>query len=414
MINAETAFTRNLINHSRQCCNNLLLILAAVLAPSAALAHGTAKTPAAFDDRTIVFPDTKEYQTLVVDLHTHSVFSDGHVWPKIRVDEALRDGLDGLAITEHLEYQPHRADLLNPDRNKAYIEAASAAEGSTLMVIRGSEITREAPAGHINAIFIEDANKLIKVENPPEDKSDVLGYYTAANQWPSQNAVEAAHKQGAFIFWNHPDWTRQAPDGIARINDFHAQNAKDGILNGIEIANGNYYSEEAFAIALEHDLTIIGVSDVHDLIDWDYKPHEGGHRPVTLVLAEDKSIASLKEGLFAKRTVVWSRNTLMGRAPELIPILQASLSSSNLTYRPDTSVAIVTLSNSSDMNMQLRYSGPHSLLLSPDRITVPAHGKFEIHIKPGKVVDTLDLPFVVENALTAPGQNPTIVLNSQR
>ena len=414
MIDAATTPIRKIIHQSRQPYLSTLLICAAVLAPSIALGHGTAQTPAGPNDRTIDFPDTKDYKTLVVDLHTHSVFSDGHVWPKIRVDEALRDGLDGLAITEHLEYQPHRADLLNPDRNRAYIEATSAAKGSQLMVISGSEITREAPAGHINAIFIEDANKLLKVKNPPKDKSDVLGYYTAANQWPAQNAVEAAHNQGAFIFWNHPDWTRQAPDGIARINDFHAQNAKNGILNGIEIANGDYYSEEAFAIALEYDLAIIGVSDVHDLIDWDYKPHEGGHRPVTLVLAKDKSIAALKEGLFAKRTVVWTRNTLMGRAPDLIPILQASLSTSNLTYRPDTSVAIVTLSNNSDMNMQLRYTGAHSLLLGPDRITVPEHGEYELHVKPGKVVDTLDLPFVVENALTAPGQNPSIVLSSQR
>lgn len=409
MINAATIHVRNsAIRYS------LLLICAAVAAPNFVHAHGTAQTPNQLGNRAITFPDTGIYQTLVVDLHTHSVFSDGHVWPKIRVDEALKDGLDGLAITEHLEYQPHRADLLNPDRNKAYTEAASAAEGSDLLVIRGSEITREAPAGHINAIFIEDANKLINAENPPEDLTDVLGYYTAANQWPAQNAVEAAHSQGAFIFWNHPYWTRQSPDGIARITDFHADNAKNGILHGIEIANGNTYSEEAFAIALAHDLALIGVSDVHDLIDWDYKPHEGGHRPVTLVLAEDKSLAALKEALFAKRTVVWFRNTLIGRAPELIPVLQASLEISALSYRKDTSVAQVTLTNKSDMTMQLRYTGEHSLMLSADRITVPAHGEVEVQVKPGAVVPTLELPFVVENALTAPKQNPTLTLVSKR
>lgn len=414
MINAATTSIRKIIHQSRHSYLCTLMICVAVLIPSIALGHGTAQKPAGPNDRTIEFPDTEKYKTLVVDLHTHSVFSDGHVWPKIRVAEALKDGLDGLAITEHLEYQPHRADLLNPDRNRAYSEAASAAEGSQLMVIRGSEITREAPAGHINAIFIEDANKLLNVANPPEDRSDVLGYYTAANQWPAQSALEAAQKQGAFIFWNHPYWTRQTPDGIARINDFHADNAKNGVLHGIEIANGNTYSEEAFAIALALDLAVIGVSDVHDLIDWDYKPHDGGHRPVTLVLAREKSIASLREALFAKRTVVWFRNTLIGRAPELIPILQASLSASALTYRPDTSVAQVTLVNRSDMTMQLRYTGKHSLMLSADRVSVPAHGELEVQIKPGQPVDTLDLPFVVENALTAPGQNPSIVLSSQR
>jgi histidinol phosphatase-like PHP family hydrolase len=49
--------------------------------------------------------------TLVVDLHTHSVFSDGHVWPSVRVGEAIADGLDAVAITEHLEWQPHLDDI---------------------------------------------------------------------------------------------------------------------------------------------------------------------------------------------------------------------------------------------------------------------------------------------------------------
>ena len=75
------------------------------------------------EDRKISFPNTKEYLVIVSDLHTHSVFSDGHVWPNIRVEEALRDGLDVLAITEHLEYQPHIEFLPNKDRNDAYEEA---------------------------------------------------------------------------------------------------------------------------------------------------------------------------------------------------------------------------------------------------------------------------------------------------
>ena len=54
-------------------------------------------------DRTISFPDTEDYLTLSTDLHTHSVFSDGHVWPNIRVAEAQKDSIDVLAITEHLE-----------------------------------------------------------------------------------------------------------------------------------------------------------------------------------------------------------------------------------------------------------------------------------------------------------------------
>ena len=79
-----------------------LLGVTGLLLGGGVFAHG----PASKGDgggRAIEFPDTGEYRTLVVDLHTHSVFSDGHVWPSIRVGEAIRDGLDAIAVTEHLE-----------------------------------------------------------------------------------------------------------------------------------------------------------------------------------------------------------------------------------------------------------------------------------------------------------------------
>ena len=60
-------------------------------------------------DRKISFPNIKGYKTLICDLHTHTVFSDGSVWPSIRVAEANKDGLDAIAVTEHIEYQPYKA-----------------------------------------------------------------------------------------------------------------------------------------------------------------------------------------------------------------------------------------------------------------------------------------------------------------
>ena len=77
-----------------------MLFAAAISVCATAFGHGRASS-AELDTRAIEFPDTAEFQTLVVDLHTHSVFSDGHVWPRIRIGEALRDGLDAIAITEH-------------------------------------------------------------------------------------------------------------------------------------------------------------------------------------------------------------------------------------------------------------------------------------------------------------------------
>ena len=51
----------------------------------------------------------------------HSVFSDGSVWPDIRVEEAKKDGLDVIAITEHLEYQPWKDDIPHPNLSLIHI-----------------------------------------------------------------------------------------------------------------------------------------------------------------------------------------------------------------------------------------------------------------------------------------------------
>ncbi len=380
------------------------LSLVLTVCPALVVAHSVANAKAE-GDRVIDFPDVQEKQTLVVDLHTHSVFSDGHVWPKIRVEESIRDGLDAMAVTEHLEYQPHRADILHPDRNRSFAEAAEAAKNSTLLVISGSEITREAPAGHMNAIFVEDSNKLLKVPADAGAITDTIGYYKAAHGWPADEAVKAANAQGAFVFWNHPYWTAQKADGIALLDDFHAGLIKAGQLHGIEIANGDDYSEEAHVIAMKHDLVMLGVSDVHDLIDWDYSPLAGGHRPVTLVFTADRSIDGIRKALFAKQNVVWFKNLLIGRAPELIPLLQASLTVDPSTTRfQNADVAVVTLQNHSDAEFMLQNKSTHTFMGAADIVSVPAHGKTELAVKIPKGDAKVSLEFTVLNALLAPKQ----------
>ena len=388
-------------------------VAGAVLVGAAAtmLGHGVATRPNGnANGRAIEFPDTADYQTLVVDLHTHSVFSDGHVWPRIRVGEALRDGLDAFAVTEHLEYQPHLADIPHPDRNRSFEETMVARGDEDLLIIPGSEITRAAPAGHINAVFLEDANKLLQVDAPPEVASDPREFRAAAVQWPAQNAVQAANDQGAFLFWNHSWSTGTFPSGIPVIPEFHADNATNGLLHGIEIANGNTYSEEAFQIALDHDLVLIGVSDVHNLIDWDYEPHSGGHRPVTLVLADVRTTEAIREALFAQRTVVWFKNLLLGRHPELAAVLDACLELERATYLENTDVLEVAIKNTSDAEFQLRNRSDFTFAFESDFVRIPPHHTAEFRVKTRTRLPRVELEFEVLNALVAPRQTTSLTL----
>ena len=61
--------------------------------------------------REINVPDILGYKTLKCDFHVHTVFSDGDVWPTVRIQEAWMDGLDVIAITDHIEYRPHSQDI---------------------------------------------------------------------------------------------------------------------------------------------------------------------------------------------------------------------------------------------------------------------------------------------------------------
>jgi hypothetical protein len=235
-------------------------------------------------------------------------------------------------------------------------------------------------------------------------------HYILANMWPAEKAVEAANQQGAFLFWNHPDWYRQAPDGIARLQPMHKKMIDQGYLHGIEVVNGNGYSAEAFQIAIDNNLAVIGTSDVHDLIDWDYKPYAGGHRPVTLVFARSKNANSIKQALEARRTVVWFKNRLFGLRENLIPLINSSLSTGSATYSDETTIARFTIKNSSDATFVLRNLSDYSFTNSDNLVEVPAQGTKYVQVKTLEKVGVLNMDFEVLNALISPNENAKINL----
>lgn len=361
-----------------------ILLLPMLFAPAAIAQH--------IEERSIDFPDVPNYLTLVCDLHMHTVFSDGSVWPDIRVQEAQRDGLDAIAITEHLEYQPHSHDIPHPDRNRSYEIAQATSPDSPLIVINGSEITRSMPPGHANAIFLADTNPLLT--------DDPIASYREAN------------RQDAFVFWNHPHWTSQRKDGVSTLTDMHRMLISEGLLHGIEIANEMTYSDEALAIALEHDLTMLGTSDIHGLVDWQFDVPRGGHRPVTLVFAEERSAESIKAGLRARRTVVWFDHTLIGREEHLLPLIEASVSVANAQYLGDTSVLEVILHNDSDATFLLKNHSDMTFHDAASVIELPPHADTRLEVKTLERMASVTLAFEVLSAVTAPGVHPTLTIQA--
>ena len=320
------------------------------------------------------FPDLPGYKTLVCDLHTHTVFSDGLVWPTVRVDEAVRENLDAIALTDHVEYQPHKDDI-PINRNRPYALAAEQAGKKNILLIKGAEITKDTPPGHYNALFLFDIDLL--------DRPQLL------------DAMENANLQEGFVFWNHHAWK-----GVEKGRWEAVQTAmlEKKWLHGLEVANGEDYYPLAHQWCLEKNLTMVGNSDIH--APSDFFPYSAQrHRTLTLVFAEERTVGAVQKALFAGRTAVWFSNQLIGRPEYLEPMFHACLTCAVLPVK-DEGTLVVKFSNTALIDLELLTEG----LAEAPRITVPARSTISVALKADSPKSALVLSCEVSNFLIAPGK----------
>ena len=84
----------------------------------------------------------------MIDLHSHSLYSDGSDTPEKLVEKALQVGLSALALTDH-------------DTVRGVRHAVAAAEGTNLEIIPGVELSTFYKRGevHIVGLFVDCTNK---------------------------------------------------------------------------------------------------------------------------------------------------------------------------------------------------------------------------------------------------------------
>jgi len=339
-------------------------------------------------------PDIPGFVTLKCDFHIHTVFSDGHVWPTVRSEEAWREGLDAIAITDHLEYQPHKADV-STNHNRSYEIARGTGKDLDVIVIKGSEITRKMPPGHMNAIFLTNATPL------------------ATARW--EDATAAARAQGAFIFWNHPGWEAQITNGLVLWYPEHTALLERGQLHGIEVVNGRDYYPEAHRWAIERKLALLSNSDIHAPLNLDYHVHAEDHRPLTLVFAKERSAAAIKEALFARRTAVYSGEKLIGDEQFLKPIFERSIrfNKTSVTLRGKDR-EYLQINNTSDIAYELERADELAELQTPRTLTLPAGKTVLFAVRgnstPADGAKRLAVHYRVKNLLVGPDQPLAVAL----
>lgn len=328
----------------------------------------------------VKIPDILGFQTLLCDPHMHTVFSDGTVWPTVRVDEAYREDLDFIAISNHIEYQPHKEDV-STNHNRGYDLTSGPAKLLNLLMPRASEITRDTPPGHFNAIFLQDSNAL--------DTDDFL------------SQMEIANQQGAFVFWNHQAWKGEERGSW---RDIHTTLYEKKWLHGMEVANGGTYYPSAHQWCLDRGLTMLGTSDVHrPFLRTQTSPDE--HRTMTFVFVKERTLAGVKEALFAGRTAAWNNNEVIGLETYLKEIFLESIDISE-PFLEENNAAYVEISNLSDIHFDLKRIDDEG----PEAIRIPARSSIQIRRRAAGQTGPSRLKYEVTNLLVAPGEGLEVEL----
>lgn len=266
-------------------------------------------------------PSAGEFQVLKADLHMHTVFSDGEVWPTTRVQEAWREDLDVISLSDHDDYHPHEKDV-TADLNRPFAIASPMAQGLGLLLVPGVEITKGDI--HFNALFVKEFN--------------------AFRGKDLHSALAEARRQGAFSFWNHPGWRLRA-EWWPPIAAAYA----DKLFQGIELVNGGTYYAEAHPWVGQHKLTILSNSDIH-------RPSlSAEERSVTLLFVREKSLDGVREALDAGRTVAWQQKRLIGSEALLRSLFQAYVHAPGAIHPPaGARTAALQLRNVSALHFDLK------------------------------------------------------------
>lgn len=279
----------------------------------------------------IAVPSIPGYTTLKCDFHMHTVFSDGIVWPQIRVQEAWLNGLDVIAITDHIRKDGSK-ERLPGDNNQPYEFALGRARELNMILIKAGELSRKMPPGHFNALFLKDVEIL--------------------NQEDPYAALEGAAKQGAFIQWNHPGWKSQQPDTTKWWPE-HQMIYDKGWMHGIEVFNHTEWYPIALDWCLSKNLTVLADTDLHGATSLQYDL-EKWPRPMTLVFSKERSEEGVREALFSHRTIAWFGTNLAGTAEYLQELFKASVQILPAHYTNEKGTRYHQIVNSSDLPWKIK------------------------------------------------------------
>ena len=350
----------------------------------------------------IITPKVNGYNCYTADLHVHTMFSDGDVTPAERVKEAWIDGLDIMAITDHIETRRQEREMLkflkgySPEKKgfepinvrcsrgvhadergivsdlnlSTELARAAVKNYPGLTIIKGTEISREpVHIGHYCALFTTDNNALYSTDDA--------------------QTIRNARAQGAIITHNHPGWERTSTD----YTEFEKGIYAEGLIDGIEISNGSSFYPEIVRRAIDKKLYMVSATDIHATTASIYGK-ANFYRNMTLIFAKNTSEEEIRKALLSQRTLGYSAGYIIGEKSLLTDFFRASVTAKRVA--DSSKGAIVEVANHTSFPYTLRY-GTRILQLD-------AMSKISLTVK------SAELSFIVENMIHVDYQHPTITL----
>ena len=361
--------------------------------------------------REIILPQIDGYTLYKADFHTHTIYSDGEITPRQRVREAWYDGLDILAITDHLEirtYEKFMLKVLAPynktdkpfkyehagianksdnnapvlaDLNAAYDEAVYYAQRENLpvMVVRGVEIWRNTQnIGEFNALFLTDINAVCH--------PDLFESFKRVKQ------------QGGLIMHNHPGYTRKTTDIAA---GEQARAYEEGWIDGVEIVNSTTLFPQTIRRCIERGLFMAANTDAHKPTSNVWSADRDFFRTMTFVMAKSCTEKDIKEALQKGRTIGYTANNLMGREELLQKFINEAVTCRLISEDSKKDSRTYSITNNSSVPFILRRGGSVSDLKPFSTLTF--------------TFSRGELPtFVVDNMWHTDEQHPTVEIALDR
>jgi hypothetical protein len=113
----------------------------------------------------------------------------------------------------------------------------------------------------------------------------------------------------------------------------------------------------------------------------------------------------MKEAMEQRRTAVWFKNTLVGDALYLSPLVEQSL---EISRTGEGSVASVKIHNHSDADYILENLSEYRLHNQAKVFTLKAHESTTLQVKTVEALESFEMQFRVLNAFASPENHPEI------